>query len=46
VDGLLGEADGDADGDAPFCTKMVTVEPLAALLLAPGCCENTVPLAY
>ena len=29
--------DGDADGEAPFWTKMVTVEPLASMLLALGC---------
>ena len=43
---LLGVGVGDGGGDAPFWTKMVTVDPLAAVLVAAGCCENTVPLAY
>jgi hypothetical protein len=36
----VGEGDvvgGDGDGEAPFWTKMVTVEPLASMLLALGC---------
>jgi hypothetical protein len=36
----VGEVDvggGDGDWEAPFWTKMVTVEPLAAVLLALGC---------
>ena len=35
----LGEAgvDGGADGDAPFCTKIMTVAPFAAVLFAAGC---------
>jgi len=35
---------GGALGDCPFCTKMVTVEPFAAVPLA-GCWLKTVPLA-
>ena len=37
--------DGGAEGDAAFCTKMVTVEPFAAVPLAVGCWLKTVPLA-
>ena len=31
------DGDGDGDGEAPFWTKMVTVEPLASMLLELGC---------
>src|ERR1700722_19151656 len=45
----LGEVDEegvtDGDGEAPFWTKMITFEPLAAVPLA-GCWEKTVPFAY
>lgn len=37
--------DADADGDALFCTSMMTVEPFAALP-DPGAWSKTVPLAY
>jgi hypothetical protein len=35
----------DGDGEAAFWTKIVTVEPLAAVPLA-GFWEKTVPFAY
>ena len=44
ADGAVGDGDGDAD--APFWTKIVIVDPLAAVPLAPGCCGEHGAVAY